>query len=267
MFGHYLSYLKEIWFTLLYSDGEYNAFYANLRRNVRIARRAFRSSRPNRRSMRKTRRRLSKARDLRNAFVSVASQLVCEISGTPVGEFELRNSIAVRRGEAYRDFLQDNDRDKYDQKSSELKSELTHSLGLGFPEELIYPLPLYLGSEEDASSGKWFTLYGGFGTHAISTLGDVRIESLDDHKKRVIISSDILKRSDLFFLVSDRFMGDVTKMRLISRGTAHLSKVANGYSVGGLSLGGEYKTPCYCTDCPGTNINSNCASGCCTTPD
>lgn len=253
--------------TLLYSDAEYNAFYANLRRNVRLARKTVKSVRNNRKSLRKARRSLLKALKIRDSFRSISGQFVCEIKGMSEGEFNLRNSIAVRKNDAYRTFLEDNDRVKYDQKNSELSSELAHSIGLGFPDGNIFPLPLYLGTQSEPSSGKWLSLYGKSGTQSVGSLGEVRIEDLGDNTKRVVVSSDIMNRSDIFFLASERFSGDLTKLRVISMGASRMSKVANGYMVGEFSLGGEYKTPCYCTDCPGTNINSNCSSGCCTTPD
>ena len=256
--------------TLLYSDAEYHAFYANLRRNVKLARKTLRTikkSSSNRRSLKKARRNLSKAKDLRNSFASVASNLVCEVSGIPVEEFQARNLFAVKKGEAYRTFLSDGDWEKYLRQIEQLKAELAHTIGLIFPNGIIFPLPLYKGSQSSPSSGEWISLYGGQGTTAVTELGEVSIQDIDEHTKRIVVSGAILKRPDVFFLVSDRFLGDPEKVRVINKGASRMAKVANGYSVGELSLGGSYVSPCFCSDCPGTNINSNCDSGCCTRPD
>lgn len=265
--------------TLLESDSEYHTFSDDLLQHIRMARKVVKKIKriPHRRrqglrvkkkSLRAARRSLAHAIKVRDTFVSLSGKFVCDLTGIPVEEFNIRKSIAVQRGEAYRVFLQDRDLNFYDQTVRDLEAELSQSLSELEPTgDLIYALPLYLGSQSGASSGQWLSLYGKLGTPSISSLGEVRVQGVGENIKRIIVSSAIMGRPDIFFLAVNKFVGDLTRLRVISKGAVRMSKVANGYAVSELSLGGSYQDPCFCSDCPGDAKNSNCSSGCCVRPD
>ena len=261
--------------TLLESDQEYNRFSINLQNQIRQLqsitkhiRHIPKGSRHRKKGLRKARHNLKKAIAIKNTFASFADRFVCELSGIPIEELTIRKSIAVRRGDAYREFITSNDRESYSSTLNALSNELSDFyINTTFSGETIYLLPLYIGDENGASRGKWLSLNGEMGTIKASSLGKVVISSTGvKNNMRVTLSGDIMHRKDLFFMASERFLGDLSKVSVVSLGSAQLSKAANGFAVNQAGLGGNYIEPCFCVDCPGQAKNDNCASGCCTPP-